>query len=65
MTLKDLALDKLTQDLLFQNGVADRKNGVSMLDGWRQIRTEMGFSEYHTPAQERYEDGYYYPVSES
>ena len=60
LTVAELALDPLMVTLLYSNGASDRKNGVSMRDGWAEVCKEFGWSPYNrTPARERYEDGYY------
>jgi hypothetical protein len=61
LTIKDLALDPLTQDLLRANGKSDRELGVDMHKGWKEIKTMLELSDGRTPAREAYEDGYYGP----
>lgn len=59
MDLSEIMLDKITSDLLFMNGQQDRKAGISIYNGWKEIAESIGFSQRHTPARERYEDGWY------
>lgn len=57
--LKDIMIDSLTYDLLYENGHLDAKAGKSRQDGWDEICVLTGFANERTPAREAYEDGYY------
>ena len=60
MTLKDIAIDPLTHDLLKENGKLDCEQGVDRYTGWSDVCKLSGFTDdRRTPAQEAYLDGYF------